>query len=113
MVDADGPVAGMAQHPRRAAEIRPKEYSDCARSTATPDSKPHTAKAVAVGDPSYRTVKGIRVAGAETDPEPETGDAGASAFLHGPEDSFHRRPHTDPGEVHDGQGYAGAEAADR
>lgn len=33
-------------------------------------------KAVAVGDPSYRTVKGILDAGTETDPEPETGDAG-------------------------------------
>ncbi|WJY50135.1 IS21 family transposase (plasmid) [Streptomyces chengbuensis] len=42
------------------------------------------AKAIAVGDPSYRTVKGILVAGTETDPEPETGDAGAAAFLHGP-----------------------------
>ncbi|MFD4764580.1 hypothetical protein ACFWOJ_39020 [Streptomyces sp. NPDC058439] len=32
-------------------------------------------KATSVGDPSYRTVKGILVAGNETDPEPETGDA--------------------------------------
>jgi hypothetical protein len=32
-------------------------------------------KAITVGDPSYRTVKGILVAGTETDPEPETGDA--------------------------------------
>ncbi|MFC1421557.1 IS21 family transposase [Streptacidiphilus cavernicola] len=46
------------------------------------------AKAIAVGDPSYRTIKGILVAGTETDPEPETGDAGASAFLHGPEGLF-------------------------
>jgi hypothetical protein len=45
-------------------------------------------KAIAVGDPSYRTIKGILVAGTETDPEPETGDAGASAFLHGPEGLF-------------------------
>jgi hypothetical protein len=42
------------------------------------------AKAIAVGDPSYRTIKGILIAGTETDPEPETGDAGAAAFLHGP-----------------------------
>jgi transposase len=42
-------------------------------------------KAVAVGDPSYRTVKGILAAGTETDPTPApTGDAGASAHLHGP-----------------------------
>jgi hypothetical protein len=47
------------------------------------------ARAIAVGDPSYRTVKGILVAGTETDPEPETsGDAGAAAFLHGPQGLF-------------------------
>ncbi|MER5700244.1 IS21 family transposase [Streptomyces mirabilis] len=46
------------------------------------------AKAVSVGDPSYRTIKGILVAGTETDPEPDTGDAGAAAFLHGPEGLF-------------------------
>ncbi|MEV6383074.1 IS21 family transposase [Streptomyces sp. NPDC051773] len=46
-------------------------------------------KAIAVGDPSYRTVKGILIAGTETDPEPETsGDAGAAAFLHGPQQLF-------------------------
>ncbi|MFJ2954635.1 IS21 family transposase [Streptomyces sp. NPDC087270] len=45
-------------------------------------------KAIAVGDPSYRTIKGIMIAGTETDPEPETGDAGAAAFLHGPEGLF-------------------------
>jgi len=43
------------------------------------------AKAVTAGDPSYRTVKGILAAGAETDPPPPaTGDGGASAYLHGP-----------------------------
>ncbi len=43
------------------------------------------AKAVAVGDPSYRTVKGILAAGTEDTPvPPDTGDAGAAAFLHGP-----------------------------
>ncbi|MFJ9847045.1 hypothetical protein ACIRYZ_42780 [Kitasatospora sp. NPDC101155] len=41
-----------------------------------------------VGDPSYRTIKGILIAGTETDPEPETGDAGAAAFLHGPQGLF-------------------------
>ncbi len=46
-------------------------------------------KAISVGDPSYRTVKGILVAGAETDPlPPSTGDGGAAAFLHGPERLF-------------------------
>ncbi|MFE5591164.1 hypothetical protein [Streptomyces sp. NPDC056549] len=41
-------------------------------------------KAIAVGDASYRTIKGILIAGTGTDPEPETGDAGAAAFLHAP-----------------------------
>ncbi|MGH3635485.1 MAG: IS21 family transposase [Mycobacterium sp.] len=46
-------------------------------------------KAIAVGDPSYRTVKGILVAGVEADPPPApTGDGGAAAFLHGPERLF-------------------------
>jgi hypothetical protein len=43
------------------------------------------AKAIAVGDPSYRTIKGILIAGTECEPAPETsGDGGAPAFLHGP-----------------------------
>ena len=43
------------------------------------------AKALQVGDPSYRTVKGILAAHAETHPAPPpTGDGGASAHLHGP-----------------------------
>jgi transposase len=41
-------------------------------------------KAVAVGDPSYRTVKGILAAGTETEPAPPAaGDGGAAAHLHG------------------------------
>ncbi len=44
------------------------------------------ARAIAVGDPPYCTIKSILVTGTETDPEPETsGDAGAAAFLHGPQ----------------------------
>jgi transposase len=49
------------------------------------------ARAVAVGDPSYRTVKGILAAGTETHPAQPTsvsGDGGAAAFLHGPERLF-------------------------
>lgn len=47
------------------------------------------ARALAVGDPSYRTVKGILAAGTDTEPPPPaTGDAGAPAFLHGPEQLF-------------------------
>ena len=46
-------------------------------------------KAVDVGDPTYRTIKGILAAGAEADPPPpSTGDAGAAAFLHGPSQLF-------------------------
>lgn len=47
------------------------------------------AAAVAVGDPSYRTVKGILAVGAETDPpRPAAGDGGAAAHLHGPSQLF-------------------------
>jgi hypothetical protein len=43
------------------------------------------AKAIAAGDPSYRTVKGILAAGTERDtPAASAGDGGAAAFLHGP-----------------------------
>jgi hypothetical protein len=47
------------------------------------------ARAIEVGDPTYRTVKGILVAGTEADPPPEpTGDGGAAAHLHGPSQLF-------------------------
>jgi transposase len=47
------------------------------------------AKAIAVGDASYRTVKGILAVGAEADPPPPpTGDGGAAAHLHGPGQLF-------------------------
>jgi transposase len=47
------------------------------------------AKAINVGDPSYRTIKGILVAGVETDPPPPAaGDGGAAAHLHGPSQLF-------------------------
>lgn len=47
------------------------------------------AKALVVGDPSYKTVRGILAAGTETDePDRPTGDAGAAAYLHGPEALF-------------------------
>jgi len=47
------------------------------------------SKALLVGDPTYRTIKGILAAGAETDPAPAgTGDGGAAAFLHGPDALF-------------------------
>jgi transposase len=47
------------------------------------------AKATAAGDPSYRTVKGILAAGTETTQIARpTGDAGAPAHLHGPDQLF-------------------------
>ena len=51
------------------------------------------AKAIKVGDPSYRTIKGILIAGAEADPPPPSagdwaGDGGAAAHLHGPSRLF-------------------------
>jgi transposase len=47
------------------------------------------AKAIAAGDPSYRTIKGILAAGAEVDPTPPAaGDGGAAAHLHGPSQLF-------------------------
>jgi transposase len=47
------------------------------------------AKAIAAGDPSYRTVKNILAARLEADPPPPvTGDAAAAAFLHGPSRLF-------------------------
>jgi transposase len=57
-------------------------------------------KALAVGDPTYKTVKGILAAGTETDPVPPgTGDAGAGAFLHGPAHLF--AVDDSPGDSHD------------
>ncbi|MEV0492252.1 hypothetical protein [Streptomyces atratus] len=71
------------------------------------------AKAIAVGDPSCRTIKGILIAGTETDPEPESsGDAGAAAFLHGPQRLF---ASVDPSEtaddIHDDQVHGEAEGS--
>lgn len=46
-------------------------------------------KALSAGDPSYRTIKGILALGTWDDTEARvTGDAGAPAFLHGPEQLF-------------------------
>jgi transposase len=46
-------------------------------------------KAMAAGDPSYRTIRGILTAGTETEPAPAgTGDGGAAAHLHGPDALF-------------------------
>ena len=46
------------------------------------------ARAVAVGDPSYKTVKGILVAGTETTGEDDTVVLDAPAHLHGPHALF-------------------------
>ena len=44
------------------------------------------ARAIAAGDPSYRTIKGILAAGTDREPAAAAaaGDGGAGAFLHGP-----------------------------
>jgi transposase len=88
------------------------------------------AKALTVGDPSYRTVKGILAAGTETEPAPPgTGDGGAAAHLHGPSRLFANviplpstdttpagdpatanRTHPGPGEPERGDGEHGGQA---
>jgi len=45
-------------------------------------------RAIMVGDPSYKTVQGILVAGTENDGEPEQRLSNAPAHLHGPEALF-------------------------
>ena len=51
------------------------------------------ARAIAAGDPSYRTVKGILAAGTEaTTAAAPAGDGGAAAFLHGPDALFAAEP---------------------
>ena len=51
------------------------------------------SKALTAGDPSYRTIKGILTLGIEDDMQARaTGDAGAAAFLHGPEQLFGTDP---------------------
>lgn len=54
------------------------------------------ARALAAGDPSYRTIKGILNVGAETDPDrpPSTAAASTPAHLHGPDGLF-----ADPGDA--------------
>ncbi|MEU9305724.1 hypothetical protein [Streptomyces sp. NPDC048269] len=71
------------------------------------------ARAITAGDPSYRTIKGILIAGTETDPEPESsGDAGAAAFLHGPKRLFASvAPSETADELHDDQVHGEAEGS--
>jgi transposase len=58
------------------------------------------AKAIAAGDPSYRTVKGILAAGTEHEPAAApAGDGGAAAFLHGPDALFAAEPFAAAGNV--------------
>lgn len=58
------------------------------------------AKAIAAGDPSYRTVRGILAAGTEASPVTRpAGDGGAAAFLHGPDALFAAEPFTRAGNV--------------
>ncbi len=46
------------------------------------------ARAISVGDPSYRTIKGILVAGTEAEASPEATVPDAPAHLHGPDALF-------------------------
>ena len=58
------------------------------------------ARAVEVGDPSYRTIKGILAAGTEHRPAARAaGDGGAAAHLHGPEKLFAVPTSTTPANV--------------
>lgn len=69
-------------------------------------------KALEAGDPSYRTIKGVLALGIEDERLTRaTGDGGAAAFLHGPEQLFGAiaLPTTDPGTVIT---TSGADAAD-
>lgn len=79
-----------------------KKYGD-ARLEAT------CAKAVAVGDPVLPDRQGH--SGRRHRDRPGTGDAGAAAFLHGPEGLFAATvPLQIPGEVHDDQSHADTDA---
>jgi len=77
-----GLLAGNALYRLRAAQgvVGLADRHDPARLEAA------CAKAIAAGDPSYRTVKGILAAGTDRDqlPAAAAGDGGAGAFLHGP-----------------------------
>ena len=56
------------------------------------------AKAIAAGDPSYRTIKGILIAGTETPAQHPTRTnvaADVPVFLHGPAALFELREHDD------------------
>jgi hypothetical protein len=65
------------------------------------------AKAITAGDPSYRTIRGILVAGAETDPDTApAGDGGAPAHLHGPDALFSAIPQPSSGDHDEPAGVA-------
>src|SRR5450755_1773694 len=105
-LSSSGPRSGAGRPRRRSARAAWRWSTDCWRSTPStgcgrpkacsgcgrPTPRPLEAaclKALAVGDPSYRTVKGILVAALENTPAPPTaGDGGAAAFLHGPDQLF-------------------------
>ncbi|MEU9421244.1 hypothetical protein [Streptomyces sp. NPDC048272] len=69
------------------------------------------ARAVTVGDLSYRTIKGILIAGTETDPELESsGAGGAAAFPYGSKRLFASvAPTKTADELHDDQVHGEAE----
>ena len=74
-------LAGGALHHLRAAQ----GVLSLAERHGTERLQPACERALAVGDPSYRTIKGILVAGLEARPgsEDRTADSGTPALLHG------------------------------
>lgn len=64
-------------------------------------------RALQVGDPTYRTIKGILAAGTEHDGQPEPAGPHAPAHLHGPDRLFNPDHHSGDSDVNgEGQGVA-------
>ena len=63
----------------------PKASSRCARPSATPRLEAACARAITVGDPSYRTIRGILAAGTEHDDIIQPAAPQAPAHLRGPQ----------------------------
>ena len=66
--------------------LRPSRGSSgCVIATVTPAWTRHAPRALAVGDPGYRTVKGILVAGTEHGDDPPAPAPAPPAMLRGPD----------------------------
>ena len=64
--------------------VPPKASSGSPNATASSRLDAACRRAIDVGDPTYRTVKGILAAGTETDDRPAAAAPTAPAHLHGP-----------------------------